>query len=89
MEGGKSVSSHNTIVNFSGFYWLSYINYAVWRYPMIIDLKKDVFFREFSFEVFAEKYLKKSHNNAFIFKVNRFANLDVLIDYYKLNPPIP
>jgi hypothetical protein len=52
---------------------------------MIIDLKKDVFFRGFAFEVFAEKFLRKQNNNSFIFRTNRFANLDVLKDYYKLD----
>ena len=52
---------------------------------MIIDLKQNVFFRGFAFEVFAEKFLRKENNNSFIFRTNRFSNLGILRDYYKLN----
>jgi len=52
---------------------------------MIIDLKKDVFFRGFAFEVFAEKFLRKQNNNSFVFRTNRFAGLEALKEYYKLD----
>ncbi len=52
---------------------------------MLINLRKDIFFRGFAFEVFAEKYLRKKYDNWFIFKTNRFGDLNKLIDYYKLD----
>ncbi|MBS1266982.1 MAG: hypothetical protein MAG795_00952 [Candidatus Woesearchaeota archaeon] len=52
---------------------------------MIIDLKKDANYRGYSFEIFAERYIRKKRKNNFIFRTDRFKSLKQLVDYYRLD----
>ena len=52
---------------------------------MIFDLKKSILLRGLTFEVISEYVLRKEKCNGFIFRTKRFANLNVLLDYYKLD----
>lgn len=52
---------------------------------MIVRLKKDATFRGFTFEVMAQKWLRKQTDNSYVFRCADYKDLASIIKKYKLN----